>query len=136
MKEMMRWIEITAVIIRLQQHLRKGFGVARPNAGIVCDELVHHLQLAPDQPIERVDPQHRRQRLRKKNIIRMSAADMRQFMVEDLPVNGIPDIGTFLPEEIVQKGKGRPPVLYFDQYATLQALQAATPFEPVDAPNA
>ena len=66
----------------------------------------------------------------------MSAADMRQLMVEDLPVDGIPDIGAFLPEEVVQEREGRPPVLYFDQYAALQSLHTVALFEPVDAHDA
>jgi hypothetical protein len=62
------------------------FTIARGDAGVVRDEFMDHLQLPPDQPIERVEPAYRRQRLREQDIIRMSAADMRELMIEDLPV--------------------------------------------------
>src|SRR5580658_150283 len=122
MKKLMGWIEISAIVIGLQQHLRKGFGIACRDTRLIRDKLVYHLQLAPDQPVERIEPQHRRQRLCKKDIIGMSAADMRQLMVEDLSVDGFPDIHAFLPEEIVQEGEGRPLILYFDQHTSFELL--------------
>ena len=75
---------------------------------------MHHLQFTADQPIARVYPKYRRQRLREKVIVGVAAADMRQFMVEYLPTDRIMNIGAFLPEQVLQEREGSPMVLDLD----------------------